>query len=632
MDKKISVSIVMSVKKLDQILEESIKSILRQTLTSFELIIVDCDPLGNTINFLEQLQDKRINVIPSIQHHPIDSLNKAISKVRGEYIVITDANSIMYEQRLEKQYSYMKNNRDIDCCFTWLHVFGHCEFDIKNTFSQHELNYALLYSNPIVLSSVLFRRSSLIKYKLLTKAYEKKYSDLGDYRILSKFIMKGGKISCIPEILLKYRVLGENDSLSEFKNKISIQTYFINYINKLITDKENDKTDEINKLITSYVNGNCNFENLRKKIGYLYQSIYIKDKTNLISTKKSILFCIPNLNSGGAEKQLMLLLEKIDYNIYNVDLLVMSRYGVYLEEIPRHINWYTLDYFEKYNTTKYDIEVAFLEGISTKYIAKRESNGKKYAWVRVDLYNFHWTKSYYKDLDEEVSCYLEFDEVLFNSKETLERFNSRFGDIPVKKTIIYNLIDKEKIIRLSNEYTVARTGTITLCSIGRLASQKAYERLIMILNDLKKEGLFFHFLIIGEGELKSKLEEMINTFSLNSYISLIKFNKNPYPYLKASDVFVQTSLAEGFSLVVAEALCLGKPILATKTAGPSELLDFGKYGRLVENNYDDILNELREIILNKKLRSMLAEKAKQRSCIFDIKTRLKEVMDILDSE
>lgn len=621
----------MSIRNSGKGLEESIGSILKQTFTSFELIIVDCD--SNTDRELELLKDERIVYIDNTKPNYIDSLNEAISRAKGKYLTMTDENSIMNNQTLEKQYIYMERNSNIDCCFTWTKVSGYCDFHLNKNFNREELTLALLEKDSIIHSSAMFRKSSLIQWNLFPGLYEAEYLFVENYRLWTVLLTKGCEFGFIPETLLNYKVSGNQYSLRIKKyiqlKEVYIQMQHINYINTQITNVDASKIDKINELISFFEDRQVNFEKLKLEIANLYNSVYpIKTENN--GTKKNILFCIPNLDPGGAEKQLITLLERIDLNIYNVDLLVLYRTGVYFDNIPKSINWYTLHYFEKYVNREYDIEVAFLEGPSTKYIGNRKTKAKKIAWVRIDLYNFHWTRKCFKDIDEEIMCYREFDEILFNSNETLERFTQRFGHSAVRKTVIYNLIDRNKIIDLSDEYDVTPPpNVITLCSVGRLSHQKAYERLISILNDLKKEGLSFHFWILGEGPLRERLENMIASFSLGNEVSLIGFNKNPFPYIKQCDVFVQASLAEGFSLVVAEAICLGKPVLATNTAGPAELLDFGEYGCLVENDYHDILMKMRDLIIDESKRNLFSERSRERASMFEINKIFEDIMSIL---
>ena len=85
------------------------------------------------------------------------------------------------------------------------------------------------------------------------------------------------------------------------------------------------------------------------------------------------------------------------------------------------------------------------------------------------------------------------------------------------------------------------------------------------------------------GWARPKLEELINKYRLSN-IKLLGFKENPYKYIKQVDLFVCSSKNEGFSLVIAEAMILGLPVSSRNRSGPNELLNFGEYGYIVENN------------------------------------------------
>ena len=87
------------------------------------------------------------------------------------------------------------------------------------------------------------------------------------------------------------------------------------------------------------------------------------------------------------------------------------------------------------------------------------------------------------------------------------------------------------------------------------------------------------------------------------------FKKNPYKYLKKADCFVCSSRSEGFSLVIAEAMMLGIPVISTYCSGPNELLEEGKYGLLVDNNEEDLYRGIKSIIEDEKLRMYYKQQA-----------------------
>lgn len=124
------------------------------------------------------------------------------------------------------------------------------------------------------------------------------------------------------------------------------------------------------------------------------------------------------------------------------------------------------------------------------------------------------------------------------------------------------------------------------------------------------EGLNFQLIILGEGTQRETLEKLILKFNLENHVKLPGFEKNPYKYIKNSDLFVSSSRVERYPLAVAEALVLETPILGTKGTGTNDILFEGKYGMMVENSIEGLYQGLKKIIVDKDSYSKLQYKAK----------------------
>ena len=103
--------------------------------------------------------------------------------------------------------------------------------------------------------------------------------------------------------------------------------------------------------------------------------------------------------------------------------------------------------------------------------------------------------------------------------------------------------------------------------------------------------------------IQKKLKQLIDKYSLKDSVHLVGFKENPYSYLKAADLFVCSSRGEGFSLVVAEAMTLGIPILTVNCSGPEELSNKGEFAMLVENTDQALFEGLKQMIINNDLRN-----------------------------
>ena len=117
---------------------------------------------------------------------------------------------------------------------------------------------------------------------------------------------------------------------------------------------------------------------------------------------------------------------------------------------------------------------------------------------------------------------------------------------------------------------------------------------------------------------------------MDSYVSLPGFSTNPYSEMKESDIFVCSSRAEGFSLVIAEAMALGIPVVSTYCSGPNELLEEGKYGMLVENSECGLYLGLKDALTNTERMKMYISAAQDRLHEFVPQNIIKEIELIID--
>ena len=164
-----------------------------------------------------------------------------------------------------------------------------------------------------------------------------------------------------------------------------------------------------------------------------------------------------------------------------------------------------------------------------------------------------------------------------------------------------------------------------MVTVGRLEPQKGYDRLIKIVDRLRKEKLVFQLKIIGEGPDRKQLEELIEKYEIQDIVTLLGFQSNPYKYIKASDLFVCSSRSEGLSTVVTEALILGIPVVATDCSGMMELLGDSEYGLVTQNTDESLFEGIKKMLSDESLRTYYRNKSEERSGDFDIEKTMKEV-------
>ncbi|WP_455643449.1 glycosyltransferase [Parabacteroides sp.] len=346
--------------------------------------------------------------------------------------------------------------------------------------------------------------------------------------------------------------------------------------------------------------------------------------------KKSILFCIDSLDGGGAEHLLIEILKRFDYELYDVSLLILFDRGVYRNDIPYEVDWLAglKDKNHPLRRKQYDIEIAFLEGVAVKYVAYRNSNALKIAWIHTDLYKLHWCKQFYRSEKEEKRCFSAMDKLVFVSTYTKKQFQKLYSDIQAEHCVLPNLIDRDSICRLA-EACVHVKEKLTICCVGRLNPEKGYMYLLQVVEKLVSEGLDFQLWILGEGYLRESLLQYICEHQLDHYVYLKGFLKNPYSYMKTADVFVSASRVEGAPLVISEALCLRRPVLATRSGGADEILEGGKYGILVDSDQESIYTGLKQLILNRSLRNELSVLAGIKAMSFEPAKTMSQLYKIL---
>ena len=346
-----------------------------------------------------------------------------------------------------------------------------------------------------------------------------------------------------------------------------------------------------------------------------------------------ILFVIENLSDGGAEMVLRNLVNNMNQSEF--DITVMTTFPVdskkYLAEGIKFKSLYKK--YSKFNYTKYrvesalrlaykfhvkekyDIEVAYLECGATKIVAGSNSGAKKIAWVHCELKRAmqnpeefaNQTKKYYN----------KYDRVACVSKKVAKDFEELFGNTP-KADVVYNVVDSDKIIDKSNEkfkYLNKKT-KFTIATVGRLTTPKSYLRLLKIAKRLKYDNLDFNLWIIGDGEQRQMLETYIKENDLTDSVKMFGFQENPYPFMKAADLLVCSSIYEGFSTYITEGLILGKPIVTTECSGMRELLGDSEYGIITENSEDALYEGIKRIMTDEELLKHYEEKSIERGYSF----------------
>lgn len=357
--------------------------------------------------------------------------------------------------------------------------------------------------------------------------------------------------------------------------------------------------------------------------------------------KKNVLFVVDEKRMGGVSVLLEDILNMINIKNYNIDVLVLHNNGSMLNNLPKNVNMiYGTPYFETIDYTlkevlkmhnikliyrklkvifdmktgnikntivrerkkilkkNYDIEIAFKDGFTALFTIFGDSK-KKIHWLHYEYKitnpNVKYDKLFKKILPR-------FDKIIAVSDGVEQVFNEIYH-LENKTSIIYNLVDTDKIIKRAKEKsdTVLSNSNINFVSVGRLHIQKGYDILIKAIYELNKEHMIpenFKLRIYGDGPEKSNLEKLIQEYHLGDKIYLLGKVTNPYKYIKNSDLFILSSRYEAFGLVIIESMTLGVPVLATRNHATNRIIKDRENGYITENSYQGIHDGLRYILDN----------------------------------
>lgn len=194
-----------------------------------------------------------------------------------------------------------------------------------------------------------------------------------------------------------------------------------------------------------------------------------------------------------------------------------------------------------------------------------------------------------------------FNALVAVSKACADSFEEKYGkSFNIK--VIYNPVDSKRIRDKANENMSKEEcelfdGNVPIIgTVARIDSQKGIDRLLHISERLLDEKINHKLIIVGDGVDFKKYSNEVNDKHLNN-IYMLGFRSNPYKYVKKFNLFICSSYWESYSIVINEALVLGIPVVSTKCGGPEEVLQYGKYGVLTENNEEDLYLTVRKFLL-----------------------------------
>lgn len=236
---------------------------------------------------------------------------------------------------------------------------------------------------------------------------------------------------------------------------------------------------------------------------------------------------------------------------------------------------------------KYDIAISYHAPgtIPVFYVMDKINADKKILWLHGDL-----------DFNAGTSVLLQkyhskYDKVFAVSESVRNSFLKYHMDMEKRTELFYNYIDVIDIREKANEgMTFLDTFEgIRILSVGRLDVVKGFDVAIQVCKHLITDGYNVQWYVLGEGNERENLEQLIRDNELEGKFILLGNKNNPYGYIKNCDLFMQTSRHEGFGLALNEARTLYKPIITTDVAGAREQIEDGITGWIVPHDLRKIV-------------------------------------------
>lgn len=380
--------------------------------------------------------------------------------------------------------------------------------------------------------------------------------------------------------------------------------------------------------------------------------------------KKKILFIMPSMFIGGAERSLLGLLEALDYSKVDVSLFLYRHEGEFLKYIPKEVDilpeideyktfdvsvksllfsnkyifgikrilskiaikwnccrkktqagvWMSMQYTTRYLQGllpqipgEYDLGIMYL-GVADTLVNKVNAKVKM-TWNHTDY------DTLFPDKKMDLEIYKKLNYLVSVSEACNKKVKSFYPEIAEKAIVIENCL-AEKLIKEQAKETVNdfedNDSFIKLLSIGRYCEAKNFDNIPEICKNILETGINIRWYIIGYGGDEPLIKQKIKEYDMEEYVILLGKKDNPYPYIANCDIYIQPSRYEGKCVSVREAQMLNKPVIITKYETSSSQLNDGVDGIIVPMENVACAEQIARVIRDKELQKRLIEECEER--------------------
>ncbi len=357
--------------------------------------------------------------------------------------------------------------------------------------------------------------------------------------------------------------------------------------------------------------------------------------------RKQVLIVIDSLRCGGAEKSLVALLRRLEYERMDVDLFVRRRGGMYETDVPPQVNfvdyaprglrkccmrlshamairlggrkrhgaeteWKATGVFFPAPGKTYDVAIAYQQGVPTFLVSEKINARRKMAWINADLAQAGYDAEYCRPFYDRMERVIAVSEAL-SAKVVKDGYAAA-----EKVDTVYDIIDVAAIRDAAGHACELKTlpqGAVRIVTVARLSSPKNHLLAVRAAALLKERGIDFLWHFVGEGPERASIEREIEKAGLQDHVVLEGLRQNPYPYFAAADIYVQTSSFEGFGITLTEARILGRPVVTTDFAVARDQIHDGKNGLIAGMTPESVADKIVQLASDRELRDSLGMRA-----------------------
>lgn len=378
-----------------------------------------------------------------------------------------------------------------------------------------------------------------------------------------------------------------------------------------------------------------------------------------------------SMEIGGAERSLLGLLNAFDYEKYDISLMLLHHNGEFLKLIPKEVN--ILPEHKEYST--YDVSIKsllfnkmFIYGIA-RLLGKMDltlhcflNKKKKNVWIKQQYTHKYltplmprikgdydlacnflgysdilvkkvsarvkagWIHTDYNQLvaNEKMdsTTYSQLDYIVNVSDDCQKVFLEHYPQFSKKTVVVENILSPQFVEEQAKQFTVGQEmprehGCINILSIGRFGRAKNFDNIPEITKKILEKGLNVKWYIIGYGNDEQLIKSNIEKFNMQENVIILGKKENPYPYLKACDMYVQPSRYEGKAVTVREAQILNKPVVITNYETAQSQLVNGVDGVIVSMDNEGCANGIVSVLNNKDMLNKIIDGTKTHNYIND---------------